>query len=75
MSLLPKAQPEDVTGLGTVAQEPARLAKKPSVPARGEAAAPAGAGMAARYEQLALGPATAHPGGLAAPGQARGAVR
>ena len=47
----------DGTGLEAAAQEPAGLAEQPSDLTQKGAATPAGTGMAARYEQLALGPA------------------
>ena len=47
----PKAQSGDGTGPKAAAQGAAGLAEQPSGPARKRAATPAGAGMAARYEQ------------------------
>ena len=44
-----KAQPEEATDLEAAAQEPAGLARRSSFLARRGAAAPAGAGMAARH--------------------------
>ena len=64
-----KGQSEDTEALDTTAQEPAELAQHPAA-CRKEAAAPAGAGMAARYEQLALGSAPWRRCG--APGRAGG---
>ena len=61
----PKAQPEDVTGPETTAQEPAGLSRQPA-PAQG-----GGGGGSWRRQE----PSAGHPGGPAAPGRARGAVR
>ena len=65
----PKGQSGDTEDLDTTAQEPAELAQHPAA-RRKEAAAPVGAGMAARYEQLALGSAPWRRRG--APGRAGG---
>ena len=73
----PKAQSGDAVDLETTTQEPAELDQHSAI-RRKEAAAPAGAGMAAQYERLALGSApcagAGRPDGPAAPGHAREAM-